>query len=78
VFLAFCQGRGKGVEEITREDLEAFIEHEQDRGLNISTVRTRMASVTAFLHFLMGRTLSPVPSQSRRSSSGSLIRSPVP
>ena len=59
MFLTFCQGLGKGVEEITREDLEAFIEHEQDRGLNISTVRTRMASITAFLHFLMEQDVIP-------------------
>ena len=59
LFLTFCQGVGKGVGEITREDLEAFIEHEQDRGLNISTVRTRMASITAFLHFLMEQDIIP-------------------
>lgn len=59
VFLTFCQSLGKSVEEITREDLEAFIEHEQDRGLNISTVRTRMASITAFLHFLMEQDVIP-------------------
>jgi integrase/recombinase XerD len=59
LFLTFCQGLGKSVEEITREDLEAFIEHEQDRGLNISTVRTRMASITAFLHFLMEQDVIP-------------------
>jgi integrase/recombinase XerD len=59
LFLTFCQNLGKSVEEITREDLEAFIEHEQDRGLNISTVRTRMASITAFLHFLMEQDVIP-------------------
>jgi integrase/recombinase XerD len=59
LFLTFCQGLGKGVAEITREDLEAFIEHEQDRGLNISTVRTRMASITAFLNFLMEQDVIP-------------------
>jgi len=59
LFLTFCQSLGKGVGEITREDLEAFIEHEQDRGLNISTVRTRMASITAFLHFLMEQDIIP-------------------
>ena len=59
LFLTFCQSLGKSVEEITREDLEAFIEHEQDRGLNISTVRTRMASITAFLHYLMEQDVIP-------------------
>jgi site-specific recombinase XerD len=41
------------IEKIERVDLEGFIEHEQDRGLRISTVRTRLACIIAFLHFLM-------------------------
>jgi integrase/recombinase XerD len=54
LFLCFCGRSGKReVEEIERVDLEAFIEHEQDRGLRISTVRTRLACIIAFLHFLM-------------------------
>ena len=54
MFLDFYQGLGKSrLEEVTKEDLEAFIEHEQDRGLKISTVRTRLATLTAFLHFLI-------------------------
>jgi site-specific recombinase XerD len=36
-----------------RADLEAFIEHVQDDGLKISTVRTKLAFLIAFLHFLM-------------------------
>ena len=54
LFLDFCGKSGKReIEEIERVDLEAFIEHEQDRGLRISTVRTRLACIIAFLHFLM-------------------------
>jgi integrase/recombinase XerD len=54
MFLAFYQGLGKSrLEEVTKDDLEAFIEHEQDRGLKISTVRTRLAVLIAFLHFLI-------------------------
>ena len=41
------------MEEITKDDLEAFIEHEQDRGLMISTVRTRLHCVNAFLGYLI-------------------------
>jgi integrase/recombinase XerD len=36
-----------------RADLEAFIEHVQDTGLKISTVRTKQACLIAFLHFLI-------------------------
>jgi len=57
-FLDFCGKSGKrDLEEIERADLEAFIEYEQDRGLRISTVRTRLACVIAFLHFLMEQDL---------------------
>jgi hypothetical protein len=35
------------IEEIERVELEGFIEHEQDRGLGISTVRTRLACIIA-------------------------------
>jgi integrase/recombinase XerD len=54
MFLTFYQGLGKyWLEEATKEDLEAFIEHEQDRGIKITTIRTRMACIMAFLHFLI-------------------------
>ena len=53
-FLDFYGKSGKReIEKIERVDLESFIEHEQDRGLQISTVRTRLACIIAFLHFLM-------------------------
>lgn len=59
-FLDFYGKSGKTeLKEIERSDLEAFIEHEQDRGLYISSVRTRMATVIAFLHFLIGEDLIP-------------------
>jgi integrase/recombinase XerD len=54
LFLRFYGRSGKtDITHLERSDLEAFIEHEQDRGMYISTVRTRMASLIAFLHFLM-------------------------
>jgi integrase/recombinase XerD len=54
LFLGFYGKSGKrDIEEMERIDLEAFIEHEQDRGMHISTVRTRLACIIAFLHFLM-------------------------
>jgi integrase/recombinase XerD len=54
LFLRFYGGLGKAeITQIERCDLEAFIEHEQERGMYISTVRTRMVCVIAFLHFLI-------------------------
>jgi demethoxyubiquinone hydroxylase (CLK1/Coq7/Cat5 family) len=53
-FLGMIRDRGKtGLEEITRRDVEAFIEHEQDRGNKITTVRTKLVSVQAFLRYLV-------------------------
>ena len=60
LFLDFYGKSGKSeIEKIERVDLEAFIEHEQDRGLRISTVRTRLACIIAFLHFLMEQEVIP-------------------
>ena len=54
LFLQFYGASGKSdIAQLQRSDLEAFIEHEQDRGMYVTTVKTRMASIIAFLHFLM-------------------------
>ena len=59
-FLDFYGKSGKTeLKEIERSDLEAFIEHEQDRGMHISTVKTRLACIVAFLHFLIEQDLIP-------------------
>jgi site-specific recombinase XerD len=65
LFLDFYGKSGKReIEKIERVDLEGFIEQEQDRGLRISTVRTRLACIIAFLHFLTeeGTFMRSVPS----------------
>ncbi len=60
LFLDFYGKSGKReIEEIERVDLEGFVEHEQDRGLCISTVRTRLTCIIAFLHFLMEQDVIP-------------------
>lgn len=54
LFLWFLKAIGKErIEEVTRADLEAFVEHEQDRGLKLLSVRTYLAHVHAFLYFLI-------------------------
>jgi integrase/recombinase XerD len=54
LFLWFLKGIGnERIEEVTRADLEAFVEHEQDRGLKLLSVRTYLAHVHAFLYFLI-------------------------
>jgi integrase/recombinase XerD len=60
LFLDFYGKSGKTeLRQIERSDLEAFIEHEQDRGMHISTVKTRLACIVAFLHFLIEQDLIP-------------------
>jgi integrase/recombinase XerD len=57
-FMVYLEGTGKkAFEEIERRDIEGFVEHEQDRGLKLSTVKTRLATVKAFLRFMRERGL---------------------
>jgi integrase/recombinase XerD len=53
-FLSFYRDNGKQhLEQMTREDIEAFIESLQDRGLKPHSVRTRLCGVYAFVRFLI-------------------------
>jgi integrase/recombinase XerD len=53
-FLTFLKNMGRGrVADVKRSDLEAFVEEEQDRGQKLSTVRTSLARIYAFLSFLV-------------------------
>ena len=53
-FLRFIKSRGKScIEDVDKGDLEAFVEHEQDRGMKVSTVRLRLATVKAFLRYMI-------------------------
>ena len=54
LFLGMIKDNGKTcIEEITRSDVEGFIEHEQDRGIKITTIKTKLAYVRAFLRYLV-------------------------
>jgi integrase/recombinase XerD len=51
-FLCFFRTLDKRqLEQMSREDLEAFVEHMQDRGLKPDTVRTRLCAVYAFVRY---------------------------
>jgi integrase/recombinase XerD len=55
-FISFIRKEGKDcIEDITRHDIEEWIEHEQDRGMKASTVDTRLGTLKAFLRFLIER-----------------------
>lgn len=54
LFLGFIQEGGKRcLGEITKSDVEGFIEHEQDRGLKITTIRTRLVYIQTFLRYVI-------------------------
>jgi len=66
-FLVFLQKRGKiSLSSLTTEDLEAFVESEQDRGLKPLSVRGRLHSVYAFLRYLLDRGMAPADVLARR------------
>jgi len=53
-FLEFTKRSGiTHLEKITRSDLSAYVEHEQDRGLMASSVKLRLRAVNAFLRYLV-------------------------
>ena len=53
-FLLFFAKRGNTVlEQLSREEIEAFVEALRDRGLKLTTVNTRLRNVYAFLRFLI-------------------------
>jgi len=53
-FLIFYAGMGKShLQDVVSGDIESFVEHEQDRGLKVTTVRTRLNCLWAFLQFLI-------------------------
>ena len=59
-FLVFLQKRGKiSLSSLTVDDLEAFVESEQDRGLKPLSIRGRLHSVYAFLRYLLDRGMTP-------------------
>jgi integrase/recombinase XerD len=60
LFLSFYSRLGKSrLNEIVREDLEGFVESEQDRGTKITSTRTRLMYVIGFLRFLVEQNLVP-------------------
>ncbi len=53
-FLLYLKDNCNGsIKTITREDIESFVEHEQDRGLKPKTVRCKLMTVRAFIRFFI-------------------------
>jgi len=59
-FLSFLQEKGRlCLEELTRRDIEAYVEQEQDKGLTIQSVKTKLTSIYAFLNYLVKSGILP-------------------
>ena len=55
-FLTTLKTAGKDrLEDMSRQDIEAFVEHEQDRGMQIRSVKSRLASIYSFIRFLVDK-----------------------
>jgi integrase/recombinase XerD len=66
-FLVFLQRKEKAfLSDLATEDLEAFVESEQDRGLKPLSVRGRLHQVYAFLRYLLERGMVPADVLARR------------
>jgi site-specific recombinase XerD len=54
LFMRFLQKRGQTtLSEVSRQDLEAYMEAEQDRGVKITTVSLRLINLRTFFAFLI-------------------------
>lgn len=60
------QHRKNCLEEITRGDLGAFLEHEQDRGLKASTVRLKLDLLKAFIRYHIEKGVIPAEVLSKK------------
>jgi site-specific recombinase XerD len=60
-FLTFFKALGgHTIEDVSRKDIAAYVEHEQDRGLKISSVKGKLIIIYAFLKFLVeNKIISP-------------------
>ena len=59
-FLVFIGQMGKtAVEQISKADLEAYVEHQQDRGLKPITIDGTLRSIYAFIRYLVEADLLP-------------------
>jgi integrase/recombinase XerD len=53
-FLCFLKQSDKQqLDQLSKQDLEAFIEHEQDRGLKPASLRLRLVCIHSFLQYLL-------------------------
>lgn len=60
LFLLFLQENHRlSLEDLTRRDIEAYVEHEQDKGLTMRSVKTKLTALYAFLNYLVKSDILP-------------------
>ena len=60
LFLLFLQMNGRlSLEALTRQDIEAYVEHEQDKSLTIQSVKTKLTALYAFFNYLVQSDVLP-------------------
>jgi site-specific recombinase XerD len=65
-FLHFLNEAGTNILKITRQDICAFVEHEQDRGLKINSVISNLRDVYTFINFLVEQEVLPQTINSKK------------
>ncbi len=60
-FLSFLQDKRRSdIEKISRKDIAAYVEHEQERGLKINSVKNHLQTVYAFIGYLIDNEILPL------------------
>ena len=60
-FLSFFQALGReNIVEICRKDIAAYVEHMQDRGLKMTSVKNHLHTVYAFIQYLVDNEVLPL------------------
>jgi integrase/recombinase XerD len=60
-FLSFLQDKRRSdIENISRKDIAAYVEHEQERGLKINSVKNHLQTVYAFIGYLIDNEILPL------------------
>lgn len=60
LFLTFLDKTGTNILKLTRQDINAYVEYDQDRGLKINSIIGRLRVVYAFVRFLVERDILPI------------------
>ena len=58
-FLAFLEATNRDILNLSRQDIEAFVEKEQDRGVAAITLITNLKTLYTFINFLVGQKITP-------------------